>query len=94
MWSEMGKQNVQAEKVYCARDSRYRGIMGIAKEEVRFRNNVYDSASNFESFFFGVNTIDGDISSRTLSHFVRNQRNSIVSQRNVGEVWLRDVLKK
>ena len=47
-WSEMGKQNVQAEKVYCARDSRYRGIMGIAKEEVRFRNNVYDSASNFE----------------------------------------------
>ena len=28
--------------------------MGIAKEEVRFRNNVYDSASNFESFFFLV----------------------------------------
>ena len=69
--------------------------MGIAKEEVRFRNNVYDSASNFETFFFfSVNTIDGDISSRTLSHFVRNQRNRIVVQRNVGEVWLRDVLKK
>jgi len=69
--------------------------MGIAKEEVRFRNNVYDSASNFESFFFfSINTIDGDISSLTLSHFVRNQRNSIISQRNVGEVWLRDVLKK
>ena len=45
-------------------------------------------------FFFSINTIDGDISSRTLSHFVRNQRKCIISQRNVGEVWLRDVLKK